>query len=177
MFKLAATQLLVNRLRTIVKEQTGVGELQPLGHPEYGSRHESQIGQPNVDRTRNLVKLYVLEALQQEPRIQQIVSCTVAPSPDQPSQVLIAARLVLLDQDSPVNFVIPFNLAVLQGRPLTLMGSGARSRRSFAAMMHMARYGGLHGVVGKTFDLAETAKAHEVMAGRDFFGKLVLRVP
>jgi NADPH:quinone reductase-like Zn-dependent oxidoreductase len=72
---------------------------------------------------------------------------------------------------------IQFNLSVLQGRPLTLMGSGARSRRSFAAMMHMAHYGGLHGVVGKTFDLADTAKAHEVMAGRDFFGKLVLRVP
>jgi NADPH:quinone reductase-like Zn-dependent oxidoreductase len=72
---------------------------------------------------------------------------------------------------------VPFNLAVLQGRPLTLMGSGARSRRSFAAMMHVAHYGGLHGVVGRTFDLADTAKAHEVMAGRDFFGKLVLRVP
>jgi NADPH:quinone reductase-like Zn-dependent oxidoreductase len=72
---------------------------------------------------------------------------------------------------------IQFNLSVLQGRPLTLMGSGARSRRSFAAMMHMAQYGDLHGVVGKTFDLADTAKAHEVMAGRDFFGKLVLRVP
>ena len=72
---------------------------------------------------------------------------------------------------------IPFNLSVLQSRPLTLMGSGARSRRSFAAMMHMARYGGLRGVVGRIFDLADAAKAHEVMAGRDFFGKLVLRVP
>ena len=72
---------------------------------------------------------------------------------------------------------IPFNLSVLQSRPLTLMGSGARSRRSFAAMMHRARYGGLRGVVGKTFDLAEAARAHEVMTGRDFFGKLVLRVP
>ena len=72
---------------------------------------------------------------------------------------------------------IPFNLSLLQGRPLTLMGSGARSRRSFAAMMHMAHYGGLHGVVGRVFDLADAAKAHEVMAGRDFFGKLVLRVP
>ncbi|PYM93416.1 MAG: alcohol dehydrogenase [Candidatus Rokuibacteriota bacterium] len=72
---------------------------------------------------------------------------------------------------------LPFNLSVLQSRPLTLMGSGARSRRSFAAMMHMVRYGGLRGVVGRTFDLAETGKAHEVMAGRDFFGKLVLRVP
>ena len=72
---------------------------------------------------------------------------------------------------------IPFNLAVMQSRPLTLMGSGARSRRSFAAMMPMAHYGGLHGVVGQTFDLADAAKAHGVMAGRDFFGKLVLRVP
>jgi len=72
---------------------------------------------------------------------------------------------------------IPFNLGVLQGRPLTLMGSGGRSRRSFAAMMHMVHYGGLRGVVGRTFDLADAPKAHEVMAGRDFFGKLVLRVP
>jgi NADPH:quinone reductase-like Zn-dependent oxidoreductase len=72
---------------------------------------------------------------------------------------------------------IPFNLATLQGRPLTLMGSGGRSRRSFAAMMHMVHYGGLRGVVGRTFELADAAKAHEVMSGRDFFGKLVLRVP
>jgi NADPH:quinone reductase-like Zn-dependent oxidoreductase len=72
---------------------------------------------------------------------------------------------------------IPFNLSALQSRPLTLMGSGARSRRSFAAMMHMVHYGRLRGVVGQTFDLADAAKAHAVMAGRDFFGKLVLRVP
>jgi hypothetical protein len=55
----------------------------------------------------------------------------------------------------------------MQSRPLTLMGSGARSRRSFAAMMHTVRYGRLRGVVGKTFDLAEAATAHEVMAGRE----------
>jgi hypothetical protein len=28
-----------------------------------------------------------------------------------------------------------------------------------------------------SFELAEAGKAHEVMAGRDFFAKLVLRVP
>ena len=72
---------------------------------------------------------------------------------------------------------IQFNLSVLQGRPLILMGSGARSRRSFAAMLHMVHYGRLRGVVGQTFDLADTAQAHQVMTGRDFFGKLVLRVP
>jgi NADPH:quinone reductase-like Zn-dependent oxidoreductase len=72
---------------------------------------------------------------------------------------------------------IPFNLSLLQSRPLTLMGSGGRSRRSFAAMMHTVHYGGLRGVVGQVFDLVDAAKAHEVMTGRDFFGKLVLRVP
>jgi NADPH:quinone reductase-like Zn-dependent oxidoreductase len=72
---------------------------------------------------------------------------------------------------------IPFDLRALQSRPLTLMGSGGRSRRSFAAMMHVVHYGGLRGVVGQTFEMADAARAHEVMAGRDFFGKLVLRVP
>jgi NADPH:quinone reductase-like Zn-dependent oxidoreductase len=72
---------------------------------------------------------------------------------------------------------IPFNLSLMQSRPLTLMGSGGRSRRSFAAMMHVATYGGVRGVVGRTFELAEIARAHELMAARDFFGKLVLRVP
>lgn len=44
-------------------------------------------------------------------------------------------------------------------------------------MLHMVHYGGLRGVVGRTFELAEVAKAHEVMTGRDVFGKLVWRVP
>lgn len=57
------------------------------------------------------------------------------------------------------------------------MGSGARSRRSFAAMLHMVHYGRLRGVVDRAFDLPDTAKAHEAMTGRDFFGKLVIRVP
>ena len=31
--------------------KTQKGELAPLGHPEYGSRHHELIGQPNVERT------------------------------------------------------------------------------------------------------------------------------
>jgi NADPH:quinone reductase-like Zn-dependent oxidoreductase len=42
--------------------------------------------------------------------------------------------------------------------------------------MHMVHRGGLCGVVDRTFEVAEAAKAHEVIAGGDFFGKLVLRV-
>ena len=37
--------------------------------------------------------------------------------------------------------------------------------------------GGAALVVSQFTLLADTAKAHETMAGRDFFGKLVLRVP
>ena len=62
-------------------------------------------------------------------------------------------------------------------RPRCRGGSGARSRRSLAAMMHMVHHGGRRGMVGQTFELAEVAKAHEVIAGRDLFGKVVLRVP
>ncbi|MBF8267444.1 MAG: alcohol dehydrogenase [Dehalococcoidia bacterium] len=72
---------------------------------------------------------------------------------------------------------IGMNLSILQGRPLTLMGSGGRSRRSFGEMMSVINRGELHGVVGRVFPLQEVGKAHEVMESRDFFGKLVVRGP
>jgi NADPH:quinone reductase-like Zn-dependent oxidoreductase len=72
---------------------------------------------------------------------------------------------------------IPINLSILQGRPMTPLGSGARSRRSFAAMMHMVHCGGLRGLVSRAFELAQAGRAREPTAGRDFFGKLVLRIP
>lgn len=56
------------------------GELTALGHPEYGSRLPDLIGTPNTETTRNLAKLYVLEALKQERRIQKIVTLEVTPA-------------------------------------------------------------------------------------------------
>ena len=67
----ALEQALVNRLKT------RKGELAPLGHPDYGSRHHELIGEPNVERTRNLIKLYVLQALRDEPRIEQVLKVDV----------------------------------------------------------------------------------------------------
>jgi NADPH:quinone reductase-like Zn-dependent oxidoreductase len=66
------------------------------------------------------------------------------------------------------------DLSILQGRPLHLMGSGGRSRRTFVDMMQMVQRGALHGVVGRVFPLEEVAEAHRVMEARDFFGKLVI---
>jgi NADPH:quinone reductase-like Zn-dependent oxidoreductase len=66
------------------------------------------------------------------------------------------------------------DLSILQGRPLHLMGSGGRSRRTFGDMMKMVNQGALHGIVGRVFSLEEVAEAHRVMEARDFFGKLVI---
>jgi phage baseplate assembly protein W len=101
----AAVQLLANRLKT------AKGELAPLGHPEYGSRHHELIGQPNVERTRSLIKLHVLEALRHEPRIQEVARCDVFAPHDPPrDQVRIELDLVLIGMSTPLNLVVPFNL-------------------------------------------------------------------
>jgi phage baseplate assembly protein W len=55
------------------------GELTALGHPDYGSRLHELIGQPNTDTKRNLVRLYIIEALKREPRIAEITELEVKP--------------------------------------------------------------------------------------------------
>jgi phage baseplate assembly protein W len=102
----AAVQMLVDRL------QTQQGELAALGHPEYGSRHHELVGQPNTPRTRNLIKLYVLQALAQEPRVQRVLRVEVtAPDPARDT-VRIDAAVALLDRDTPLNLVVPFSLGL-----------------------------------------------------------------
>ena len=66
------------------------------------------------------------------------------------------------------------NLSILQGRPLHLMGSGGRTRRSFGDLMKCVDNGELKGIVGQTFPLTEVPEAHRVMESREFFGKLVI---
>jgi hypothetical protein len=101
----AADQLLVNRLKA------RKGELAPLGHPEYGSRHHELIGEPNVERTRNLVKLHVLEALSHEPRLAEVVDCTVRAAHDPPRDVVRIELTVRLHREpQPLNLVVPFSL-------------------------------------------------------------------
>lgn len=55
------------------------GELTPLGHPDYGSRLHELIGRENTETTRNLAKLYILESLAKEPRIDEVVAIAVEP--------------------------------------------------------------------------------------------------
>lgn len=101
----AADQLFVNRLKT------HKGELAPLGHPEYGSRHHELIGQPNVDRTRALIKLHVLEALSYEPRIAKVRRCDVTAAHAPPRDVVrIVIEVEIIGEPSPRLLVVPFDL-------------------------------------------------------------------
>ena len=68
------------------------------------------------------------------------------------------------------------DLSIFQGRPLTLLDSGARSRGTFADMMKMVHQGSLHGIVDRTFPLNAVSKAHMVMESREFLSKLVIRI-
>jgi phage baseplate assembly protein W len=101
-------QAIANRLKT------RQGELAPLGHPQYGSRHHELMGQPNVERTRNLVKLYVLQALRDEPRIAKVLEVRVTPQHDPPRDaVRIALSVELVDHATPLTLVVPFSFEVV----------------------------------------------------------------
>ena len=101
------TQALANRLKT------RKGELAALGHPDYGSRHHELIGEPNVDRTRNLIKLYILQALRDEPRIERVLEVKVQAEPEPPRDtVRIELELRVQGEAVPLNLVLPFSLEV-----------------------------------------------------------------
>jgi phage baseplate assembly protein W len=101
------TQAIANRLKT------RQGELAALGHPEYGSRHHELIGEPNVERTRNLIKLRVLQALRQEPRIEKVVRAVVRAEHEPPRDtVRIELSVRVAGEPQPLNLVVPFSLEV-----------------------------------------------------------------
>jgi phage baseplate assembly protein W len=77
----------------ILRLLTPRGELAALGHPEYGSRVHELIGRENTTTQRNLLKLFILEALSFEPRIEKVAELLVTPSPGTRSTVDVLLRV------------------------------------------------------------------------------------
>ena len=98
-------QSIIMRLKTIQ------GELAPLGHPAYGSKHHRLIGEPNTENNRNLIKLYIIECLRQEPRIETILQIEVEPvtGKENRDSVKIEIELKFRNLPDPLNLVIPFS--------------------------------------------------------------------
>ena len=92
----------------LLRLMTRQGELTALGHPDYGSRLYTLIGEPNTAANRNRAKLYALQALSAEPRVASIVSLEV--SSGARDRIDINATLLAIHADTPVNLVFPFFL-------------------------------------------------------------------
>ena len=95
----------------IMRLQTEQGELEGLGHPNYGSKHHRLIGEPNVESNRNLLKLYVLDCLRQEPRLEAIEKIDVKQGEGRENRdkVDITATVKLKGVPEPLSFVVPFS--------------------------------------------------------------------
>lgn len=95
----------------IMRLKTGRGELAALGHPDYGSRHHKYVGELNNENNRNLVKLYVLECLKQEQRLEEILSIEVKPGEgaENRDKVDLSIRVKAKGDPEPLNFIVPFS--------------------------------------------------------------------
>lgn len=102
-------QAIIHRLKTCY------GELAALGHPQYGSRHNELIGQPNTEHNRGLLKLYILQALAREPRIEKILKAKIRYDRRlDPSRVDIILDIKPGIAGQVINLVIPFYFEVRQ---------------------------------------------------------------
>ena len=101
-----AVQAVIHRIKTMQ------GELAELGHPEYGSRHHELIGEPNSEHNRNLVKLYILQALAHEARIERIRKAAIRFDRSRaPDRVEIVLELSFIGVQAAANLVVPFSFA------------------------------------------------------------------
>lgn len=97
-------QSLINRI------MTRKGELEELGHPEYGSKHHELMGEPNTESNRNLIKFHILECLSHEPRIERILNVKI--ETDNRNLVRVKLEIKIIDVSSPINLVVPFMFEV-----------------------------------------------------------------
>jgi phage baseplate assembly protein W len=95
----------------MLRLKTEQGELTPLGHPNYGSRHHRLIGEPNTEGNRNLIRLYVLECLRQEPRLEKIERIVVRLGPGRQNRDKVEIELTLKVKGVPeaLILVVPFS--------------------------------------------------------------------
>jgi phage baseplate assembly protein W len=99
-------QAIVHRL------MTRQGELEELGHPEYGSRLHELIGEPNNADTRKLVRIYANQCLAQEVRIEKVESIDVLEYGGDPHSVLMQIAVVPIGSSVPISVSMPYRLEV-----------------------------------------------------------------
>ncbi|WP_295455115.1 hypothetical protein [uncultured Thiodictyon sp.] len=73
------------------------GELTALGHPRYGTRARELLGQ-TLDRANlELLRRYVRQSIQEDPRVAEVLGVAVSARPQAPGVVDIVAQVRGLD--------------------------------------------------------------------------------
>lgn len=88
------------------------GELTDLGHSSYGSRLHELIGEPNNERTRELVRIYTLESVTRDPRVEEVVGINVKALKDDPLRIDVNISVRAIGLTNILNIVFPFYLEV-----------------------------------------------------------------
>ena len=96
----------------IMRLNTMQGELTDLGHSSYGSRLHELVGEPNNERTRELVSLYALESVNRDPRVEEVVGISVETIKGDLSRIDISISVKAMGLTSILNIVFPFYLEV-----------------------------------------------------------------
>src|SRR5262249_50682250 len=89
---------------------TPTGELTILGHADYGSRLHELIGELNNQTNRNRIRMMVLQAVDQEPRVKEVRALSVTQGADR-TTVNVSMTLKVIDSPNPLNLVFDFSLA------------------------------------------------------------------
>jgi hypothetical protein len=78
----------------VMRLLTPRGELAALGHAGYGSRLHEIVGRTNTENTRDLARLFILESLKQEARIDAIEEVLITPSPGRRSSINVQIKVL-----------------------------------------------------------------------------------
>jgi phage baseplate assembly protein W len=84
------------------------GELAPLGWPAYGSRLHELIGEPNINRVHVRLMAYARSAIEEDPRVAEVME--VSASPSGRDMVRLTMDIRLIEEPNPLNLVFDFDL-------------------------------------------------------------------
>lgn len=87
----------------ILRLLTPRGSLAALGHAEYGSRIHELIGKLKTDTMRDLCRAFVLEAIAQEPRVEnKAVEFSFDPLQEGPSSLVFTLAVRPVNGEEPI---------------------------------------------------------------------------
>lgn len=94
----------------VLRLLTRQGALAGLGHPAYGSRLTTLIGELNNERTRHLARLFTIEALRQEPRVAELLDLSVQTVAGEPQTIRIGFSVLPVNDHDPLALALEVSL-------------------------------------------------------------------